>query len=317
MDLGFRSSRQWKSRRLVSLPLAAAMAAVLGGAAAAGGAGPAAPAAAPPAVTLPAPLRVIGVRLDVPDLERAVAFYTGVLGFELGRRRPPDEAELRSGPVPVVLHRVESAAHVDYPRDVETHLNFQVKDLDQVVAEMRRQNVDVLDPKPETAAIGKFTSVKDPAGNVIHLMQLNSPSPGLAGPAMFNVGIKVTDMALARSFYCQKLGFEVFSEDYYPPTVPLKKVGVIALTLHDNATAKVRPGYPRVAETIVRLGTEDLAAARAELARRGIAFLPAAEAGGGRPPAEHFADPFGNVIELVGTPRAGGAEPSGAQLRPR
>jgi catechol 2,3-dioxygenase-like lactoylglutathione lyase family enzyme len=254
------------------------------------------PATIPSAVPTPQ-LQVVGVEVHVADLDRAIPFYTGTCGFELVRRYERS-AELRSGSVVLRLEQVARAAQIDYPREVETHMNFQVMNLDTFVREAKRQNVEVLGNSPQRTAIGSSTTVRDPSGNILHFMQLDSPSPSLAKPAVLNVGIKVTEMAEAKDFYTRTLGFEIYSEDYYPPTIPLKRSGMVALTLHDNASTKARVGYPEVAQTIVVVGTPDLDARIKELKGKGVEFLeePRGTAGGRQ---AAFKDPFGNVLKLV------------------
>jgi lactoylglutathione lyase len=247
------------------------------------------------------PPPVLGMRVDVADVDRALPFYTQVAGCELVSRDGAAGATLKNGAVTITLHRVDRPVAVDYPKEVETHINFRVKDMDAALRAMKEAKFDSVGSL-EQAAIGSFMAIRDPSGNIHHLMQLKEADPALQKPVVFNIGIKVTDMKKARDFYCNKLGFEIFSEDYYPPTIPLKKSGVVALTLHDNATAARTPRYPDTAQTIVLLGTPDLAASVKELTAKGVEFLEAPQASGGRHAA--FKDPFGNVLELVETPPA-------------
>jgi pimeloyl-ACP methyl ester carboxylesterase/catechol 2,3-dioxygenase-like lactoylglutathione lyase family enzyme len=250
-------------------------------------------------------LEVVGLRINVLNLDRALAFYQGLLGCELVSRSR-DALELRSGAVRMSLHKVEGMMQSEYPRQADIHMSFQVKDLAALVAEMRRRGVEVIEPAPQRAAIGSYNTVKDPAGNVVQLIQLDAPAPGAAAPAVWNVDVRVTDIAEARAFYVRTLGFEVFSEDFFPPDVPLKKAGAVALVLQQEASAKAPVGYSQVARTIVRLGAGDFAAARADLARRGVRFLEFPQERESAKTAV-FADPAGNVLELVEIPRADAA----------
>ena len=81
------------------------------------------------------------VCIDVEDLERGVAFYTGALGLGCGRRHGSDWAELTGARVPVMLiaNPAGSAACAGTRRDYRrhwtpVHLDVVVGDLHAAVA---------------------------------------------------------------------------------------------------------------------------------------------------------------------------------------
>lgn len=108
------------------------------------------------------------VALDVDDLDAALAFYVGRMGFsELPR---PDfgfpGAWLTMGSHQ--LHLVEVAGPL--PPNGGRHFALRVDDLDDAVATLRDAGVQV-DPIPAIPGAGRQAFLVDPAGNLIELNQ--------------------------------------------------------------------------------------------------------------------------------------------------
>lgn len=104
--------------------------------------------------------------VNVDDVDRAVAFYTDVLGFTRRTDRPDfgiGGAWLQAGDQQVHL----LAAPV--PPALGQHLAVLVDDLDAVVTELRARGLDVRDPAELPAS--RQSVVADPSGNVIELHQ--------------------------------------------------------------------------------------------------------------------------------------------------
>jgi catechol 2,3-dioxygenase-like lactoylglutathione lyase family enzyme len=112
------------------------------------------------------------------------------------------------------------------------------------------------------------------------------------------VQINVSDMDQAIAWYRDVLGFEVAKEhDHYPVAVDLVHEGC-RLLLH-RAERAAQIDYPDVAQTLICLQTDDIAASMDSMRQRGAELLHDVP----QPfPAGLFAafrDPFGNVHELV------------------
>jgi len=260
--------------------------------------------AQPQPAAAPAPLRVAGLRINVTDLERSLPFYRQVCGFELVSRSGT-AAVLRSGEVRLSLRQVEKPAATHYPGDAQTHVNFAVKNLVASMKDVAAAGFQTVEKSPQPTAIGTYATILDPSGNIHQMIQLAKPQDIGAGPAVFNLEIEVTDMKRAREFYVGQLGFLVQTDKFYPPTIPLQQAGAASLVLQETASKTVPVDYPATARTIVQLGARDLAAAVAQLEGKGVRFLSTSgEDALGRFAA--FADPFGNVFELVEQPRGAG-----------
>ncbi len=120
--------------------------------------------------------------------------------------------------------------------------------------------------------------------------------------ALHHVAIIVSDYQVSRRFYVEKLGLPIVRENYRPERGDWKldlRVGAVELEIFSNPSAPERPTYPE-ARGLRHLAfrVEDVAAAAAELERRGIPCEPIRTDPytGGR--MTFFHDPDGLPLEL-------------------
>ncbi len=117
------------------------------------------------------------VNIDVPDLERATAFYRNAFGLTMGRRLGPSVVELLGAAVPIYLLEkppggaaTPSGGQRDYARHwTPVHLDIVVED----VARGVERAVDAgarLEKGPEAAGWGTIALLADPFGNGFCIM---------------------------------------------------------------------------------------------------------------------------------------------------
>jgi predicted enzyme related to lactoylglutathione lyase len=113
--------------------------------------------------------RVLGIGgyfLRTEDPAALGAWYRNCLGLDAdanGLWRPD------AGPT--VFATFESGTDYFGSRAQQTMLNFRVRDLDAMLAQLRAQGADVDDEVQEMEGIGRFGWVTDPAGNRVELWQ--------------------------------------------------------------------------------------------------------------------------------------------------
>jgi glyoxylase I family protein len=110
------------------------------------------------------PLAIHHVAINVRNLDEAVAFYVGVLGFESRADRPDlgfAGAWLDAGGEQ--LHLLEA----EPPASVGQHFAVRVDDLDDTVAELKTAGHKV--SKPSAIGNSRQSFLSDPSGNVIEL----------------------------------------------------------------------------------------------------------------------------------------------------
>ena len=118
----------------------------------------------------------VHVRYMVDDVDAAIAFYTGLFGFELLSDMSPAFANVKRGNLRLLLSGPKSSAARPMPdgRQPEAggwnRIHFVVDDIASEVARLRAAGVtfrnDVI-----SGPGGKQVLVEDPAGNPIELFQ--------------------------------------------------------------------------------------------------------------------------------------------------
>jgi catechol 2,3-dioxygenase-like lactoylglutathione lyase family enzyme len=115
------------------------------------------------------PLGVHHVSVNVPDVAKALPFYTEVLGLTERPDRPDfgfAGAWLNAGDQQV--HLIEAPT----PPDLGQHLALAVGEMEATVAELRDSGVEVTDPVLVARGLQSF--LHDPYGNTIELYQPGS-----------------------------------------------------------------------------------------------------------------------------------------------
>lgn len=108
--------------------------------------------------------------LEVNNLEESVAFYSGVLGFEIESNNAdaePPIASLHSGSLRITLvQQIETMLK----RGRGVHLVLGVANVDEFYKELKLRDVAVTEPRDEGWG-GRFISLQDPDGYRLFLVK--------------------------------------------------------------------------------------------------------------------------------------------------
>jgi catechol 2,3-dioxygenase-like lactoylglutathione lyase family enzyme len=128
------------------------------------------------------PEDMVSVRYMVDDVQAAIDFYTGHLGFTVRTSAAPAFADVTRGNLRLLLAGPRSSAGRPMPdgRKPEpggwNRIHFIVPDISAEVARLRAEGVhfrnDIL-----TGPGGKQILIEDPAGNVVELFEPASAPP--------------------------------------------------------------------------------------------------------------------------------------------
>jgi predicted enzyme related to lactoylglutathione lyase len=117
------------------------------------------------------------VNIDVPDLDRAVAFYTAAFGLSVTRRLGADSVELAGWPVPLFLLRKDEGSlgagqsRRSYQRHwTPLHLDVVADDIAAALARARAAGA-VVERDVRTAQWGKIALLADPFGHGLCLIE--------------------------------------------------------------------------------------------------------------------------------------------------
>jgi len=117
-----------------------------------------------------------GVRYQVKDVARSVAFYTQKLGFELDHQNPPAFAQVSNGSLKLILSGPGASGSRAMPdgRAQEpggwNRVILQVKDLPARIEQLRQDGMHFRNDM-ESGPGGQQIQIEDPDGNPIELFE--------------------------------------------------------------------------------------------------------------------------------------------------
>lgn len=113
------------------------------------------------------------VQFNVDDIDKAIDWYTEVLGFRVSKRNyhHPVAVDLVHKNIRVILHKA-NFINGRYPPDGRTLVAMEVEDIVKKLRELKRNGVEVIHKKPLDFPLGKYAAIKDPFGNTHELVEL-------------------------------------------------------------------------------------------------------------------------------------------------
>jgi predicted enzyme related to lactoylglutathione lyase len=113
--------------------------------------------------------RVLGIGghfMRAADPAALGAWYREYLGLDAD-----ENGEWSQGAGPTVFATFESETDYFGSRTQQVMLNFRVRDLDAMLAQLRAKGADVPEEPQEMEGVGRFGWVTDPEGNRVELWQ--------------------------------------------------------------------------------------------------------------------------------------------------
>jgi len=104
----------------------------------------------------------------VTNMDKAVKFYTEVLGLPLKVRFENNWAEADAGPITIGLHPTEDGSK---PKKGGGTISLNVRDIDGFVNEIKSKGAKV--GKIQSPERGRFVMISDPDGNEIHVVEFD------------------------------------------------------------------------------------------------------------------------------------------------
>jgi catechol 2,3-dioxygenase-like lactoylglutathione lyase family enzyme len=119
---------------------------------------------------------IVNVRYMVDDVDKSIAFYTKLLGFEILTSAAPAFADVKRGNLRLLLAGPASSAGRPMPDGAKpgpggwNRIHFIVDDIDAEVARLRNDGARFRNDIIEGPG-GKQILLQDPSGNVVELFQ--------------------------------------------------------------------------------------------------------------------------------------------------
>jgi len=126
--------------------------------------------------TQPFVLGLWGVRYQVKDVQRSIAFYTQTLGFKLDRQNLPAFGQVSIGGLKLILSGPGASGSRPMPDGGQqdpggwNRVMLEVKDLPTRIRELKNHSVRFRN-EMEVGPGGKQIQVEDPDGNPIELFE--------------------------------------------------------------------------------------------------------------------------------------------------
>ena len=118
-------------------------------------------------------MKVGMVQINVPDLDKAIEWYTEKLGFEVSKQHhyPPVAVDLVNEGIRLLLYKAEKETKIDYPKQAQSVIIFESENLVEEMKRMKENGVDLIHEEPIQFPAGIFTAFRDPFGNVHELVE--------------------------------------------------------------------------------------------------------------------------------------------------
>ena len=114
--------------------------------------------------------QVCVISIHVPEMKKAIGFYTEVLGFEVNKEYGSKIVTLVHGGLPIVVEESENALNDGASGVV---LTLKTDDIYQTVEALKEHNVEFILEEPTPCPPGKYISFRDPFGNVWEYLQFD------------------------------------------------------------------------------------------------------------------------------------------------
>lgn len=247
------------------------------------------------------PLTLLGAKVKVTDMGKALAFYGDVLGYRVMKGDEHSSlVVLENDGMAFVLEKATYNRKTAYPDETQTILVFQANDLERTTSDLEQKGVSFYYETPEKVGVGYSNKFFDPFGNLHSLLaQTVVETPFFEEPRIYNIGYYIPDIEAGRQFYSAALGLPIRTLHYYPPALPLNDTqGNFCIMLHERKGIRpVQLNYPEDTQTVIMFKTPDIDTLIGQLDAKGI--QPIRDIGVdqlGKFTA--FRDPFGNIMEV-------------------
>lgn len=247
-------------------------------------------------------IRTYGIKINVTDMDKAIDFYSGKIGFEIeSKKNYPNMVVLKSNDNNKLILNLVRNLVLEGTNDVRTGLTLQVNDYDQATELLKSKGVDFGDNVKRKEGVGYSIYFSDPFGTQLSTMQVTvyKEEPFIE-PRIYNYGILIPDMEKARAFF-KTLGFVERSERYLPLDMPLgHSDNSFGFMLHyRDGIESLHYNTANDEHIVILFQTDDIETTIKEMKESNIKFVQSKIQQNELGKYISFRDSFGLVYELV------------------
>ncbi|WP_242269037.1 VOC family protein [Bacillus cereus group sp. BfR-BA-01352] len=118
--------------------------------------------------------QVCVISIYVPNLNKAIDFYTNTLGFELNKQYEPNIASLVHGELPIILEANDNTTFNQDNKITGVVLGLRTEDIYETVKFLKDKEVEFIVDEPTNCPPGKYISFRDPFGNILEYLQFEN-----------------------------------------------------------------------------------------------------------------------------------------------
>ena len=118
--------------------------------------------------------QVCVISIYVPNLNKAIDFYTNTLGFELNKQYGPNIASLAHGELPIILEENDNTTYNQDNKITGVVLGLRTEDIYETVKFLKEKEVNFIVDEPTNCPPGKYISFRDPFGNILEYLQFEN-----------------------------------------------------------------------------------------------------------------------------------------------
>lgn len=106
-------------------------------------------------------------------MDKALDFYCNKLGFKVGHKYDDCLVHLENEGPSLILETTEKPAAAKYPDTSQVALGIETENVEETAKRLRELGADVVHDAPQKFPAGVFMAVRDPAGNLVELLQFD------------------------------------------------------------------------------------------------------------------------------------------------
>lgn len=115
--------------------------------------------------------KVCVLTVKVENLQKALEFYTEVLGFKVNKHYGEKIVTLVHGEIPIVLE--EEGTNLS-GKDQNVLLGILSEDIDSDFHRLKAKGVKILFDEPKPCPPGRYIVIEDPSGNQIEILEFSN-----------------------------------------------------------------------------------------------------------------------------------------------